>query len=231
MTLLPPTQIGVFAADTTVVNQIGMATSGGGMIIGVDQDDSPVVVPLFAAEPREIVSVGSVGFAKLIAFRALALGSKVWVETNRPAFWETFIRMSAGSSGAINLVRQFPDVGGSTADNPSLVLVDSDASVSEEDQLGSPWVTVLTSYGQLTQWNAPDLAQADLLLMQPMSLTESKIAGSALNMGDAANVLAQLPSDVIIAATRNGMQAARVRLTSVEQWLIGSIVRHDERGS
>lgn len=219
------TQMGSFMSQGNVVDRIDVSVGGAGLVIGTDQAGAPVVVPFFSSEPKEVVSIGSLGFAKLIAFRTLAVGAQVHVVTSRPASWNSMIRMSAGGSHAINLVREFPDVGRSTVTNPTLVLIDSDASVPGEDQLGAPYVTVLTSYGSLSQWNAQEILEADLTIFQPLTELEAKLVGKTLGMGETADVLAKLPADVITVVTRSSIQAARVSQTSIEDWMIGSLER------
>ncbi|WP_153506161.1 hypothetical protein [Cumulibacter manganitolerans] len=220
-----PAQVTAARTSAEVLAGIGLAVGGGGMILGRDRDGVPVVREIFHHEPREILVVGTLGLAKVIAFRALALGAQVWVETRRVAAWESFIRTSAGASGAIQVVREFPDTRFADEDRPMLVVVDSDSSLSEEDQVGTPWTTVLTVYAQLTPWNVADLGQADLVVMQELAPGEIRLAASALRGSGIEDRPAEVGPGEITVIAGGDAQVATPALTSVEGYLIGDIRR------
>lgn len=195
-------------------------TTRSGLVMGHDRDGRRVVVPIFGPDPREVVAVGGIALAKLLCFRALALGAQVWVETRRPAAWETFIRLSAGASGAIRLVRDFPEVQIASEAHPCLVVIDSDASIAEGEQLGRPWVTIVTLYSQLNQWSSVDLPHADLVVLQKLTAAEAKVAAAVLRLPGSAELFCGVPDDVVVMVRLGTIQAARVALTDSEQWLL-----------
>lgn len=220
-----PAQIQGARTSSEVIAAIASDAGGSGMILGRDAEGQLVVRELFSSDPREILAVGTIGLAKVIAFRALALGAQVWVETRRVAAWDSFIRTSAGASGAIRVVRDFPDTRFATEDRPVLVVVDSDSSLSEEDPVGTPWTTVLTVYAQLTPWNAADLQYADLVIMQKLTPSEIRLSSSGLRGSGIEERLAGLGPDEISLSAGGSLHVATLELTGVERWLIGEVSR------
>lgn len=224
-----PTQIQGARTSSEVIAAIASNAGGAGMILGRDADGQLAVREIFASEPREILAVGTIGLAKLIAFRALALGAQVWVETRRAAAWDSFIRTSAGATGAIRVVRDFPDTRFASEERPVLVVVDSDSSLSEEDPVGTPWTTVLTVYAQLTPWNVADLQYADLVIMQKLTPGEIRLSGSGLRGSGIDERLAGIGADEISLWGGGQLHVTRLEMTGVEQWLIGDLSRTRRR--
>lgn len=220
-----PTQLPGARTSTEVLAAVSTLAGGSGLILGTDADGVPAVREIFSSEPREILAVGTIGLAKVIAFRALALGAQVWVETKRVAAWDSFIRTSAGASGAIQVVREFPDMTFASEDRPVLVVVDSDSSLSEEDQVGMPWTTVLTVYAQLTPWNVSDLSHADLVIMQKLTPGEIRLSSANLRGSGIDERLAAVSPDEISLLAGGQLQVATLALTSVERYMIGEVSR------
>ncbi|QHC00881.1 hypothetical protein EK0264_11685 [Epidermidibacterium keratini] len=220
-----PDRVAISRSNDAWADEIRVPTVRSGLVLGTDRNGEHVVVPFFGADPREVVAVGGIALAKLLCFRALALGAQVWVETRRFSAWETFIRMAAGSSGAIRLVHDFPEVQIASEAQPSLVVIDSDATVAEGEQLGRPWVTILTLYNQLNQWNSADLPHADLAIFQKLSPAEAKIAASVLRLPGSEGMFTQIPDDVITMTQFGKARAARINQTEAEAWLLRGFSR------
>lgn len=230
MTVPPMTQMGSHVVHADPAGSIAMHTGGAGLIIGVDHDNNPMTIGLFRPEPTTAVAISGLALAQLLSFRALAIGAQVLVQTPRPGAWESFVHMSAGSTGAIRQVeRAGPDRSG-TANQPQLLLIDNDSSATTQNRPGASFATALTVHDQLTQWNAGSLTGADIVLLQGLSLAEARLAGSALGIANPERVLAGLPPDEVVLIARNSLRTSRITETSIEQWLIGPIARRAAKG-
>lgn len=230
MTVPPLTYMGYHVLPAASAGAIALHTGGAGLIIGVDKDDQPMTIGLFRPEPTTAVAISGLALAQLLSFRALAIGAQVLVQTPRPGAWESFVHLSAGTTGAIAQVeRAGPDRAG-TANNPQLLLIDNDSSATMQNRPGASFATALTVHDQLTQWNAGSLTGADLVLLQGLTLPEARLAGTALGIATPERTLAGLPADEVVLVARGSLRTSRIVETSIEQWLIGPIARRAAKG-
>lgn len=225
MTAPPITQMGSHVVPVDPAGSIAMHTGGAGLIIGVDKDNNPMTIGLFRPEPTTVVAISGLALAQLLSFRALAIGAQVLVQTPRPGAWESFVHLSAGSTGAIRQVEVAgPEVSG-TANRPQLLLIDNDSSATMQNRPGASFATALTVHDQLTRWNSGSLTGADVVLLQGLSLAEARLAGPALGIANPERSLAERSPDEVVLVARNSLRTSRIVETSIEQWLIGPIAR------
>lgn len=231
MTVPLITQMGSHVVPVDPAGTIALHTAGAGLIIGVDPDNNPMTIGMFRPEPSTVVAISGLALAQLLSFRALAIGAQVLVQTPRPGAWESFVHLSAGSTGAIRQVERAGADQGGTANQPRLLLIDNDSSATTQNRPGASFATVLTVHDQLTQWNSGSLSAADLVLLQGLSLAESRLAGSALGISNPERTLAGLAPDQIVLVARKSVRTSRITETSIEQWLIGPIARRAAKGA
>ncbi|WP_106849072.1 hypothetical protein [Blastococcus sp. Marseille-P5729] len=225
MIRISPTPIGVFEAQPGITRGIDSSVETFGVVIGSGQQGQALAIPMFGPRTTEIIVVGGVGLVKVIALRALGIGARVWVETDRPDEWERFVRSAAGVSGMIHLADEIPPVVGSDPRTPTLVIVDQPDSEAADVLVGGEWVTILTVVEELDEQAAADLPHADLVVFHRLHGRELAHVGRTFGLGDGVDVLASVPSDVLVVAARTGIAPVRLRLTSVERWLIGAVDR------
>lgn len=230
MTVPPLTQMGSHVVHADPAAAIAMHTGGAGLILGVGQDDKPITIGLFRPEPTTVVAISGLALAQLLSFRALAVGAQILVQTPRPGAWESFVHLSAGSTGAISQVERAGPTRSGTANQPQLLLIDNDSSATTQQHSGASFATTLTVHDQLTQWNLASLTGADMVLLQGLSLAEARLAGTALGIAEPERALAGLPPDTVVLAARHSLRSSRVFETSIEKWLIGPIARHASKG-
>jgi len=230
VTVPPLTQMGSHIVPAEPAAGIVMHTGGAGLILGVDENDKPITIGLFRPEPTTVVAISGLALAQLLSFRALAVGAQILVQTTRPGAWESFVRLSAGSTGAISQVERAGTNRSGTPNQPQLLLIDNDSSATIQHRPGASFATTLTVHDQLTQWNVASLSGADMVLLQGLSMAEARLAGSALGITAPERGLAGLPLDTVVLATRNALRSSRVVETSIETWLIGPIARHASKG-
>jgi len=225
------TRMGTHTVHADPAGMIAMHTGGAGLIIGVDQDDNPMTIGLFRPEPATVVAIGGLALAQLLSFRALAIGAQVLVQTPRPGAWESFVHLSAGSTGAIRQVERAGADRPGTANQPHLLLIDNDSSATTQHRPGASFATALTVHDQLTRWNVGSLSGADIVLLQGLSLAEAKLAGPALGIANPESTLSNLDPDEVVLVAWSSWRTSRVIETSIEQWLIGPIARRAAKGS
>ncbi|HEV2088088.1 MAG TPA: hypothetical protein VGR21_07235 [Cryptosporangiaceae bacterium] len=227
MSHLPSNQLGIHVTDPGSLASITVSPGGSGLVIGVDQHGKPVVIKLFRPEPTTAFAVGGLRFAQLIAFRALAVGAQIIVQTGRPTAWGTFGRVTADPPDAIRVVPPgTPHDRPGKADRPVLVVLDGDSSAADSERRASGgWAAVLTVRDQLTAWDIDAFVRADIVLMQTLSPVESALVCSALNLADIEQSLTRLPADIVTLVSHGTLRWARIAQTPIEQQVIGSVLR------
>lgn len=221
------TQVGSQFADADTAQAIRVHTAGAGLILGANERGRPVTVSFFRSEPTVAVTIGSLGLAQLIGFRALALGAQLVVTTARPSAWSVLAQAAASMPDAVEIVppNGQPDRYGSSV-RPYLLLVDSDSAAA----VGSlpsiqRWTTLVTVREQVTTWDVGMLGRADLILSQSVAPHESALLCGAKNMPDYAQALCSLPDEAIAVITHDGVRWARTARTTLERQVIGSLTR------
>ena len=220
-----PQALDTHLADLPTAAAVTLRTGGSGVVLGTAPDGTAASIALFRPEPTTGVAVGGLALAQLIAFRALAVGARVVVETRRPAAWQTFGNLSPGATGSITLTEHADDDTPGSVQTPRLLLVDAESAASAEPRRVGRWSTVVTAHDRLSTWSAPLLGTSDLALLLTPTLNEARLAASALNLPDAARQLAGHPEGTVVVAHRGGWRTAAVALTDVEQWLVGDLSR------
>lgn len=220
-----PTHIGVQVADDETAEALHLSVGGAGLIVGNDEDGTPVAVRFFDHEPRNYVSIGGLNFLQLLAFRALALSAVVVVKTQRPAAWESFVRVSAGSTGSIRCVGELSEIPKGTPNRPALLIVDSDSGVEGELSTGGGWSAVLSAYDHVSQWNIEALAHADTVFAQSLSMAEATLVTAKLGIHEPVKTLGRIPDGRLALVSRHELRFTQLVMTSVEKWMIGSLER------
>ena len=223
--LVPGSAVGTHVADESTVGSLELAAGGAGVLLGTDQQGALRALSLFRPEPTQALAVCGLALAQLLAFRCLAVGATVVVETARPAAWQSFASLGAGTTGWISLVQHADAARPGSAVAPQLTVLDHQSSAATESRRAGTWGTVLTVHDQVSHWNAELLAAADVVLLQELSVAESRQVGKVLTVPAGQPALSALPPDVVTVASRAGMLSVQVRATSVEQWLIGPVLR------
>ena len=70
-----------------LLREMAIPASGCGQLVGADEQGRAVTIPLVGASVREISIVGTLHLAQQVILRAIALGARVIVHTNRPGGW------------------------------------------------------------------------------------------------------------------------------------------------
>jgi type VII secretion protein EccE len=87
---------------------IGLPVAGCGQLLGANSDGYAVAAPLFGPRVRRVNLVGGLYPAHQIVLRALALGARVLVHTERPQEWLPFARLVDSPSLVLAAPDQIP---------------------------------------------------------------------------------------------------------------------------
>lgn len=107
------------------VDSLALPIGDDGVVIGVDAEGQPAVLGLNRPTPYDVVLIGGLWTAQVLALRAAATGARVAVETGRAPAWMQMVHaMGGGQNGmSVHDVGRVPPQG-SSAGNPVLVVRD-----------------------------------------------------------------------------------------------------------
>ncbi len=197
-----------------------------GLMLGTNRHGAPVVARLFRPEPTRAVLVGGIRCAQLVAVRALALGARVVVQTARPQAWEPFSRGVAAPGETILVVPpgRALEVPPGTLPHPLLVIVDV-GPVGADTRPGHGWQATLVVRDEFLPVDVDVASRADLVILQPLRPDEAALAAGSLGLGDAAEWLTRIRSDMVGVVVRRAVRWVALSSTPIEQGLVGPVVR------
>jgi type VII secretion protein EccE len=208
------------AADA--LDELAFPLGAAGLMIGANRHGAPVTVRLFRAEATRTVLVGGVRAAQLIALRAMALGARVVVQTDRPDAWEPFVRGASVPGEALTVAPPGRPVGGMTATPLQPVLVVVDVGPVAVDALpGSAWQATLVVRDQFTAADADAVSRADLVVLQRLRPDEAALAETALGLGESAEWLTRISEDMVAVVNRRALRWVLLSTTPIESQLVG----------
>jgi len=200
-----------------------------GVVIGLDHQQQPAVIGLFRPSAFEVVLVGGMWTAQLIALRAAATGARIAVETGRPQAWAPMAQAAGGGQPCVT-IHQVGRLGaqGASVASPVLVVRDLGARPNRSRLSAAPWQTTLTVLPYLGPNAARVINSADLVGLQRVSPQESDLLGRLLSLapGDV-SALPTLPDNVTLWATRMRRQYVMTNQGEAETQVLGGPRRMD----
>ncbi|MGW5450231.1 hypothetical protein [Streptomyces asiaticus] len=200
-----------------------------GVIIGVDEQNQPAVLGFNRPEPFDVVLVGGLWTAQVLAFRAAATGARIAVETGRPHLWTNLVQVAGGGQQCMTVfdVGRVPPQGPSVG-SPVLVVRDCGMRPPRGRVSALPWQSVLTLLPYLSPVAPRLLEHAGLVGIQRVSPDEAEEIGRVMSLPQAdVAALSTLPDWVTLWCTRTGRQFVTVQATDAETGLLGSPRRVD----
>ncbi|MGW4808228.1 hypothetical protein [Kitasatospora sp. NPDC004272] len=200
-----------------------------GVVIGLDHQQQPAVIGLFRPSAFEVVLVGGMWTAQLIALRAAATGARIAVETGRPQAWAPMAQAAGGGQPCVT-IHQVGRLGaqGASVASPVLVVRDLGARPNRSRLSAAPWQTTLTVLPYLGPNASRVINAADLVGLQRVSPQESDLLGRLLSLapGDV-SALPTLPDNVTLWATRMRRQYVMTNQGEAETQVLGGPRRMD----
>jgi len=200
-----------------------------GVVIGVDPQQQPAVLGLFRPTSYELVLVGGMWTAQVIALRAAATGARIAVETGRPQAWASLAQAAGGGQPCVT-VHQVGRLGaqGASVASPVLVVRDLGARPPRSRLSATPWQTTLTLLPYLGPNASRVLNAADLVGIQRVSPQEAEILARILSLGDQDVVaLPTLGDNITLWATRMRRQFVMTNPGEAEAQVLGGPRRMD----
>ena len=203
--------------------------SDDGVVVGVNSEDEPAVLGINRPTPYDVVLIGGLWTAQVLALRAAATGARVAVETGRPQAWMQMVHaMGGGQNGlAVHDVGRVPPQGAS-AGNPVLVVRDCGMRPPRGRVVSGPWQSVLTLLPYLSPVAPRLLRQARLAGIQRVSPDEAAELGRTMALSRAeVESLPALPDGVTLWCADRDRQYVMTQPTDAETGLLGTPRRMD----
>ncbi|MES4889130.1 hypothetical protein [Streptomyces sp. NPDC096012] len=200
-----------------------------GVVAGVDAEGQPAVLGINRPTPYDVVLIGGLWTAQVLALRAAATGARVAVETGRPQSWMQMVHAMGGGQNGLSVY----DVGrvppqGASAGTPVLVVRDCGMRPPRGRVVSGPWQSVLTLLPYLSPVAPRLLRQARLTGIQRVSPDEAAELGRTMGLSRTeVESLPALPDGVTLWCTDRDRQYVLTQPTDAEIGLLGTPRRMD----
>ncbi|SCL56730.1 hypothetical protein GA0070606_2656 [Micromonospora citrea] len=222
----PGSRMGSHIADTATVGGLNLVAGGGGLVVGRSRQQEPVGLRLFRAEPTRLLLTGGVRCAELLAFRALAIGARLFIQTAREQEWDSFLRRCViGRDVASFLPPGVPPPTAASPTEPQLIVIDTGPVTGPDSGLSAPWRATLVVRDDLAGWDVEALVRSDIVLLQRLVETEAATAASALGLASVQSWFTQLHPEMVGLITKGKVQWVMLSMTPTERQLIGPVAR------
>ncbi|MEV8392462.1 MULTISPECIES: hypothetical protein [unclassified Streptomyces] len=154
-----------------------------GVVIGDDAEGRPQLVGFHRSTPYDVLLIGGLWTAQVLALRAAGTGARVAVETGRAQAWTRLAQAAGAGLDCITLheVGRVPPMG-ATVGSPVVVIRDCGMRPPRGRVVSSPWQSVLTLLPYLSPV-APRLMRAATLVgVQRVSPQEAEQIGRILGL-------------------------------------------------
>jgi hypothetical protein len=213
--------IGSHLVNAAALDQLSAPALGPGLLIGADRDRTPVVVRLFRRKPTNIVLVGGVWAARLLTFRALAVGAQVYAITGQPSAWDGLGAHAVGQRDRVQMAPAEFDLPPGSAYRPLLVVRDT-APGGAAAALAA-WQTRVTVVHHLDHNAMSVLGSADLVLLQRLQPGEAQIAAHVLGLNATTmRLMQQLEPEMLAVLGDGSHRYVWLHRTAIENYLLGA---------
>ncbi|MGW0333384.1 hypothetical protein ACWD0J_16180 [Streptomyces sp. NPDC003011] len=217
---------------TLPVEQIGalsLPIGDDGVVAGVNAEGQPAVLGVNRPTPYDILLIGGLWTAQVLALRAAATGARVAVETGRAQAWMPMVHaMGGGQNGlAVYDVGRVPPQGAS-AGTPVLVVRDCGMRPPRGRVVSAPWQSVLTLLPYLSPVAPRLMRQARLVGVQRVSPDEAAEIGRVIALPrPEIESLPTLQDGLTLWCTERDRQYVLTQATDAETGLLGVARRMD----
>jgi hypothetical protein len=200
-----------------------------GVVAGIDEGGNPAVLGFFRPTQLDVVVIGSVWTAQVLALRAVGTGARVAVESARPQVWTPLAQAAGGGQQCMTVhdVRQLPSQG-PTVSSPVLVVRDCGTYPPRSRLAKAPWQAVVTLLPFLGPQAPRLLREAGLIGVQRVSPQEAEVLTKVLRLTrEEAAALPALGDGVMLWGTPQHRQFVLLQPTDAEVGLLGEARRID----
>ncbi|MFF7263215.1 hypothetical protein ACFZCL_23455 [Streptomyces sp. NPDC008159] len=220
---------GRHALSVEQFDSLALPVGDDGVVIGVDAEGQPAVLGVNRPTPYDVVLIGGLWTAQVLALRAAATGARVAVETGRAQLWMQMVHAMGGGQNGMTVY----DVGrvppqGASAGNPVLVVRDCGMRPPRGRVVSGPWQSVLTLLPYLSPVAPRLIRQARLVGVQRVSPDEAAELGRTMALPRAdVESLPTLADGVTLWCTDRDRQYVMTQPTDAETGLLGTPRRMD----
>ncbi|MET9858880.1 hypothetical protein ABZY93_06045 [Streptomyces smyrnaeus] len=200
-----------------------------GVVVGNDAEGRPQVVGFHHPSPYDVVLIGGLWTAQVLALRLAGAGARVAVETGRAQVWTNLVQAAGAGQECITLydVGRVPPMG-PTVSSPVLVVRDCGMRPPRGRVASMPWQSVLTLLPYLSPVAPRLLRGASLVGIQRVSPDEAQQIGRVMQLPQQeVEALSTLGDGVTLWCTRRERQYALTQPTDAESGLLGTPRRLD----
>ncbi|UNZ17066.1 hypothetical protein [Streptomyces sp. 891-h] len=200
-----------------------------GVVVGNDAEGRPQVIGFHHPSPYDVVLVGGLWTAQVLALRLAGTGARVAVETGRAQVWTHLVQAAGAGQECISLydVGRVPPMG-PTVSSPVLVIRDCGMRPPRGRVAAMPWQSVLTLLPYLSPVAPRLLRGAALVGVQRVSPDEAQQIGRIMQLPpQEVEALSTLGDGVTLWCTRRERQYALTQPTDAESGLLGTPRRLD----
>ncbi|ULR53711.1 hypothetical protein [Streptomyces deccanensis] len=217
---------------TLPVEQVGalsLPIGDDGVVVGVNQQGQPAVLGINRPTPFDVVLIGGLWTAQVLALRAAATGARVAVETGRAQAWMPLVHAVGGGQNGLAVY----DVGrvppqGASAGTPVLVVRDCGMRPPRGRVASAPWQSVLTLLPYLSPVAPRLMRQARLVGVQRVSPDEATEIGRVIALPHPEiRSLPGLQDGITLWCTERDRQYVMTQATDAETGLLGGARRVD----
>ncbi len=211
------------------VDMLALPLGDDGVVIGVDAQGRSAVLGVSRPTPYDVLLIGGLWTAQVIALRAAAIGTRVAVETGRAEAWGQLAQaLGVGPSGmAVHDVGRVPPQGAS-AGSPVLVVRDCGMRPPRGRVVSGAWQSVLTVLPYLSPVAPRLIRQARLVGVQRVSPDEAVQIGRSVGLSrEDVESLPTLSDGVTLWCADRARQYVMTQATDVETGLLGAARRID----
>ncbi|MFJ7773312.1 hypothetical protein ACIQ1J_34275 [Streptomyces sp. NPDC097107] len=211
------------------IDRLALPTGDDGVVVGVNSEGQPAVLGVNRPTPFDVLFIGGLWTAQVLALRVAATGARVVVETGRPGHWAQVLQTVGGGQAGITV----HDVGrvppqGATPTGPVLVVRDCGMRPPRGRVVSTPWQSVLTLLPYLSPVAPRLIRQARLVGVQRISPDEAVEVGRLTGLSRSEyEALPTLADGVTMWCTDRDRQYVMTQPTDTEIGLLGTPRRMD----
>ncbi|MFD9605349.1 hypothetical protein [Streptomyces sp. NPDC059970] len=214
---------------TEHLGALSLPVGDDGVIIGSDADGRTQMIGFHRPAPYDVLLIGGLWTAQVLALRVAATGARVAVETGRTQAWTTLAQAAGAGLECVSLhdVGRVPPTG-ATVGSPVVVVRDCGMRPPRGRVVSSPWQSVLTLLPYLSPV-APRLMRASTLVgIQRVSPAEADQIGRILGLARAeSEALPTLADGVTLWVAGRERHWVMTSATDIENGLLGTARRMD----
>ncbi|MEU8673063.1 hypothetical protein [Streptomyces sp. NPDC048560] len=220
------------AGHTLAADHLGalaLPVGDDGVVIGDDAEGRPQMIGFHRPTPYDVLLIGGLWTAQVLALRAAGTGARVAVETGRAQAWTTLAQAAGAGLECITLydVGRVPPTG-ATVGSPVVVVRDCGMRPPRGRVVSSPWQSVLTLLPYLSPVAPRLMRSATLVGVQRVSPGEAEQIGRILGLTrietDALPTLADGVTLWVAGRERHWVMTSG---TDAENGLLGTVRRMD----